>query len=91
MTEYVKPLNVPPYGAIDCTSDETLYAVFTLGGLASNAAGHVLDPEGVAIPGLFAAGRSTSGLAIDSYTSGLSLGDGTFFGRVAGRTAAAGR
>jgi 3-oxo-5alpha-steroid 4-dehydrogenase len=48
----------------------------------------VLDPEGRPIPGLFAAGRATSGLSVGGYSSGLSLGDGTFFGRRAGRCAA---
>ena len=50
----------------------------------------MLDPGGAAIPGLFAAGRSTSGLSVGGYSSGLSLGDGTFFGRRAGRSAARG-
>jgi 3-oxo-5alpha-steroid 4-dehydrogenase len=42
------------------------------------------------VPGLFAAGRTTSGLAAQGYSSGLSLADGTFFGRRAGVAAAAG-
>jgi 3-oxo-5alpha-steroid 4-dehydrogenase len=50
--------------------------------------GRVQDPEGRPIPGLFGAGRATSGLSVGSYSSGLSLGDGTFFGRRAGRAAA---
>jgi 3-oxo-5alpha-steroid 4-dehydrogenase len=74
---YLKPLTVPPFGAIDCTTEKAIYAAFTLGGLASDVDGRVLDPEGVAIPGLFGAGRSTSGLSVGSYSSGLSLGDGT--------------
>ncbi len=85
--DYLKPLVTPPFGAIDCTVEEALYAVFTLGGLATDVEGRVLDPEGVAIPGLFAAGRATSGLSVGGYSSGLSLGDGTFFGRAAGRSA----
>jgi 3-oxo-5alpha-steroid 4-dehydrogenase len=48
----------------------------------------VLDGDDDAIPGLFAAGRTTSGLSVGGYSSGLSLGDGTFFGRRAGRCAA---
>ena len=87
--EYVKPLTQPPFGAIDCTTEKALYAVFTLGGLHTDVDGRVLDPEGDPIAGLFAAGRSSSGLAVGSYSSGLSLGDGTFFGRRAGRMAAA--
>lgn len=85
---YLKPLETPPFGAIDCTTDNARYAVFTLGGLATDVDGRVLDPEGRIIPGLFGAGRSTSGLAVGGYSSGLSLGDGTFFGRRAGRAAA---
>ena len=42
------------------------------------------------IPGLFAAGRSTAGLAAWGYASGVSLGDGSFYGRRAGRAAAKG-
>ena len=86
--EYVKPLVKPPFGAIGCSTDDALYAAFTLGGLRTDAEGRVLDPEGQPIAGLFAAGRATSGIAVGSYSSGLSLGDGTFFGRCAGRAAA---
>jgi succinate dehydrogenase/fumarate reductase flavoprotein subunit len=86
---YLKPLTVPPFGAIDCTTEKAIYAAFTLGGLATDVDGAVLDPEGRAIPGLYGAGRATSGLSVGSYSSGLSLGDGTFFGRRAGRSAAA--
>ena len=85
---YLKPLKTPPFGAIDCTVEEALYAVFTLGGLATNGDGEVLDPDGEIIPGLYGAGRSTSGLVVGGYSSGLSLGDGSFFGRRAGRAAA---
>ena len=46
-------------------------------------------PSRSAIKGLYGAGRATSGLSVGSYSSGLSLGDGTFFGRRAGRCAAA--
>ena len=89
LPEYLKPLNTPPYGAIDCSTEGTRYAVFTLGGLATDVDGRVLDPEGAAIPRLYAAGRATSGLSVGGYSSGISLGDGTFFGRRAGQTAAA--
>jgi 3-oxo-5alpha-steroid 4-dehydrogenase len=87
--EYLVPLIQPPYGAFDCTTEKALYAAFTLGGLHTDTEGRVLDPEGDPIPGLFAAGRSSSGLAVGGYSSGLSLGDGSFFGRRAGRQAAA--
>ncbi len=86
--EYVTPLVRAPFGAFDCTVDASIYAAFTLGGLHTDIDGRVLDPEGDAIPGLFAAGRATSGLSVGGYSSGLSLGDGTFFGRRAGKAAA---
>jgi succinate dehydrogenase/fumarate reductase flavoprotein subunit len=89
--DYLEKLDRPPFGAFDCTTDKALYAVFTLGGLHTDTEGRVLDPEGDPIAGLFAAGRSTSGLAVGGYSSGLSLGDGSFFGRRAGRTAAGAR
>jgi len=64
------------------------FSGFTLGGLHTLPTGEVLDPDGQIIPGLYAAGRTTSGVAAGGYCSGLSLGDGTFFGRKAGRSAA---
>jgi succinate dehydrogenase/fumarate reductase flavoprotein subunit len=89
--EYLKPLVVPPFGAFGCSTENSLYAAFTLGGLRTDVDGRVLDPEGEPVPGLFAAGRATSGIAVGGYSSGISLGDGTFFGRRAGRAAARGR
>jgi predicted oxidoreductase len=50
--------------------------------------GAVQSLAGGAIPGLWASGRVTSGIHGDGYISGTSLGDGTFFGRRAGRSAA---
>ena len=87
--EWVTPLETPPFGAYDCTTESSLYAAFTLGGLHTNAEAEVLTPAGERIPRLFAAGRATSGIAAPGYSSGLSLGDGSFFGRRAGRRAAA--
>jgi len=88
--DYVQPLRQPPFGALDCNVESSIYAVFTLGGLRTDVDGRVLDPAGDAIAGLYAAGRTTSGLSVGGYSSGLSLGDGTFFGRRAGRAAAVG-
>jgi 3-oxo-5alpha-steroid 4-dehydrogenase len=89
--EWLKPLVKPPFGAFHCSTESCLYAVFTLGGLVTDVEGRVLDPGGRAIPGLYAAGRSSAGVSAGSYSSGLSLGDGTFFGRRAGRAAAQAR
>lgn len=73
--------------APDAPDISTGFAVFTLGGLRTSLSGEVLDVDGQPIPGLFAAGRSTSGLQASGYISGTSLGDGTFFGRRAGLAA----
>ena len=48
--EYLKPLDKPPYGAFDCTTEKALYAVFTLGGMRSDVDGRILDPEGDGLP-----------------------------------------
>ena len=89
--DYLLPLDTPPYGVFDCRVDHSFFAAFTLGGLLTNASSEVLSPRGEAIPGLWAAGRASAGIASPGYSSGLSLGDGSFFGRVAGRAAAARR
>lgn len=88
--QYVQPIVNPPFGAFDCNVESSLSGAFTLGGLESDVDGRILDPEGQPIPGLYGAGRATAGLSAGGYASGLSLGDGTFFGRRAGRTAASG-
>ncbi len=85
---FLQPLTAPPYAAIDCGTDKVLWATFTLGGLRTTPDGAVLTPDDAVIPGLYAAGRTTSGIAAEGYVSGISLGDGTFFGRRAGRNAA---
>jgi len=63
-------------------------AGFTLGGLHTAVDGAVLHVSNRPIPGLYAAGRASSGIHGEGYVSGTSLGDGTFFGRRAGRAAA---
>jgi 3-oxo-5alpha-steroid 4-dehydrogenase len=85
---YVTPLSSPPFGAFDCTVERAVYAAFTLGGLRTRPDGAVLTPAGDEIPGLFAAGRTASGVCAQGYSSGLSLGDASLFGRLAGARAA---
>lgn len=82
--QWLRPIG-SPVGAIDlrdCTGG------FTLGGLATTLDAEVVHVSGVPIPGLYAAGRSAAGLAAWGYASGISLGDGSFYGRRAGRSAA---
>ncbi len=84
------PLDQSPFVALECNFQTSYFSFFTLGGLRTSADGEVVDRSGAAIPGLFAAGRCTSGLPAwgHGYSSGLSLADCTFFGRHAGRRAA---
>ncbi len=89
--EYLSPLVHPPFAALDCTTKNSLYAAFTLGGLRTDAFGRVLTPDGEVVVGLYAAGRTSASLAAPGYASGISIGDGTFFGRRAGRQAARAR
>lgn len=89
--EWVKPLNVGPYAAFDVSFNKSVYWFLTLGGLKTNAHGEVLTPSGQTVAGLYAAGACVSTIPQDGkgYASGLSLGPGSFFGRMAGRRAAA--
>ncbi|OEV04566.1 fumarate reductase [Streptomyces oceani] len=98
--DWLRPLK-PPLAAIDprrgfhaggrgSAGAGTGAAGFTLGGLRTTVDGAVLDVSGAPLPGLYAAGRASSGLHGAGYVSGTSLGDGTFFGRRAGRAAAGG-
>lgn len=86
--ELVRPL-VPPLGAIDLRVANAIYAPFTLGGLDTTPDSEVRRADGSVVDGLYAAGRTTSGIAVRGYVSGISLGDGSYFGRRAGRAAAA--
>ncbi|MFC4128194.1 FAD-dependent oxidoreductase [Nocardia rhizosphaerae] len=82
--EWLRPLT-PPLAGYDlrgCT------AGFTLGGLRTDLDSRVLHVSGEPIAGLYAAGRCTSGLCAYGYVSGASLGDGSFYGRRAGKAAA---
>jgi succinate dehydrogenase/fumarate reductase flavoprotein subunit len=97
--QWIKPINRPPYALVSYAPSDVKYPLgeapgylmFTLGGLETLPGGEVLTPQGDAIPGLYAAGRTTAGLPRTSkgYASGMSVGDATFFGRLAGRRAAA--
>lgn len=88
----LKALDQSPFVALECNFQTSYFSFFTLGGLKTSADGEVLGRSGTQIPGLYAAGRCTSGLPAwgHGYSSGLSLADCTFFGRQAGRRAARG-
>jgi 3-oxo-5alpha-steroid 4-dehydrogenase len=85
----LRPLQGPPYRAWDLAVDKAFCPAHTFGGLQTGLDGEVYNSFGEAIPGLYAAGRTSSGLPGAPYiASGLSVGDATFFGRRAGQAAA---
>ncbi len=89
-SRWVRPLVEPPFVALDFRIDHALCSSFTLGGLDTLPGGEVLDAARRPIPGLFAAGRTACGIPRwgEGYSSGMSVGDSTFFGRMAGQTVA---
>ncbi len=89
--EFLAPQDDGPWAAFDLTLGKAVYAGFTIGGVATSVDGEVLDEGGTPIPGLYAAGACAANLAQDGkgYASGTQLGEGSYFGRRAGRHAAA--
>jgi len=86
--KYLRPLTQGPFTAYDLAPDKAFYAAHTFGGLSTDENNQVLNAYGEAIQGLYAAGRTTQGLPSSPYiASGLSIGDCTFFGRIAGKHA----
>ncbi len=88
--KWLKPLTHPPYAALDMSLGKAHYVGFPLGGLRVDVDARVLRADGSVIEGLYAAGGCASNIAQDGlgYSSGTCIGEGTFFGRRAGRHAA---
>jgi 3-oxo-5alpha-steroid 4-dehydrogenase len=88
--DWLSPQDVGPWGAFDLTLGKAVYAGFTLGGLRCTVDGEVQRADGSIVAGLYAAGACASNIAQDGkgYSSGTQLGEGSFFGRRAGRHAA---
>jgi tricarballylate dehydrogenase len=89
-SNWARPLDRPPFLAYPIISAN----VFTFGGLKVNDRAQVVDTDGRAIQGLYAAGE-VLGLYYKTYTGSTSVLKGAVFGRLAGldaarRTAAAG-
>ena len=68
--------------------EESLGVLVTLGGLAIDTEGRVLDKRGLPLPDLFAAGETTGGVHGASALGGTTLTEIFVFGRRAGREAA---
>jgi 3-oxo-5alpha-steroid 4-dehydrogenase len=84
-------LDQGPFYACDISVTNPVFPLgaLTLGGLrVDEGCGAVLDGQGQAIPGLYAAGRTALGIPSHLYISGLSLADCVFSGRRAGAAAA---
>ena len=89
--KYLTPLDQPPYAAFDLTvGNGAIFATMTFGGLDTLPTGEVITAQKQCVPGLYAAGRNSAGLprCAEGYASGMSIGDATFFGRLAGLSAA---
>ena len=89
--EWLEPLK-PPLVALDITPGRgSFLPFFTLGGLDTLPTGEVVDPQRDVISGLYAAGRTACGVVrrAEGYSSGMSVGDASFSGRLAGKQAAA--
>ena len=82
-SNWARPLDRPPFRAWPMIVSN----VFTFGGLKVNARAQVLNSDGEAIPGLYAAGEVV-GIYYRYYTGATSVMRGATFGRIAGRDAA---
>ncbi len=83
-TSFANPLNTAPFYAIKVTAG----VHHTMGGLQINADTQVLDVNGNAIPGLYAAGEITGGVHGANRLGGNAVADFVVFGRIAGAEAA---
>ena len=89
--EWLRPLE-PPLVALDITPGRGAFVpYFTLGGLDTLPTGEVVNAQREHVKGLYAAGRTACGVVRTAagYSSGMSVGDATFSGKLAGRQAAA--
>ncbi|MGE4410554.1 MAG: FAD-dependent oxidoreductase [Sphingobium sp.] len=85
--DWLKPLDQGPWAAFDISYNRSNYLYITLGGLQTTRDAQVMNDKGAVIPGLYAAGACSAHIPHcgKSYASGMSLGPGSYFGRVAGR------
>ena len=84
-TSFANPLSTAPYYAIQVAPG----IHHTMGGLKINTDTEVLDKDGNAIAGLFAAGEVTGGVHGGNRLGGNAVADIIVFGRQAGQKAAA--
>ena len=82
-SNWARPLTRPPFRAWPVIAANC----FTFGGVKIDNRARVVNMDGDAIPGLYAAGE-TAGLYYRTYTGSTSVMRGAVFGRIAGRDAA---
>jgi succinate dehydrogenase/fumarate reductase flavoprotein subunit len=89
-SEWCQPLIDLPFTALDCSPGKSIWSGFTLGGLKTDVDARALNASGQAILGLYAAGATASNLAQDSlgYSSGVCIGESTYFARRAAASVA---
>lgn len=86
--DYLQALEQGPFMAFDYGVTKGIPFI-TLGGLRSDVNCNVINQWGETIPGLYSAGRTSPGVSQQSYVSGSAVADCTFWGRIAGKAAAA--
>jgi tricarballylate dehydrogenase len=82
-SNWANVLDTPPYEAYAVSCGIT----FTFGGLRITPDAQVVDTDGMAMPGLYAAGELVGGLFYFNYPGGTGLMSGAVFGRIAGSSA----
>jgi tricarballylate dehydrogenase len=82
-SNWANTIEEPPFEAYAVTCGIT----FTFGGLRIDTATRVIDGDGAAIEGLYAAGELVGGLFYFNYPGGTGLMSGAVFGRRAGGSA----
>ena len=89
--DWLKSLDKGPYAAFDLSADVVRYHYHSLGGLKVDADARVIGTDGRPVDGLYAAGSCAAAIiqTAKGYGSGMTLANGSFFGRVAAQHATA--
>ncbi len=82
-SNWANTIDQPPFEAYAVTCGLT----FTFGGLKIDTSARVMDSDGIAIAGLYAAGELVGGLFYFNYPGGTGLMNGAVFGKIAGTAA----
>jgi tricarballylate dehydrogenase len=83
-SNWALPIDEPPFHGYAVTCGIT----FSFGGLRISPSSQVINTDGEAIPGLYAAGELVGGIFYFNYPGGSGLTNGAVFGKIAGASAA---